>query len=88
MCGDFKKGTKYHHRCITKKIVLVCKHNRQRSMVSQNELNIVVTHTHTHIYIYIYIRSPMGVEHFGEGIVGHRSHNVKLFERIEHSGSR
>ena len=23
------------------------------------------------------IRSPMGVEHSGEGIFGHRSHNVK-----------
>ena len=29
----------------------------------------------------------MGVEHSGEGIVGCRSHNAKLFERIEHSGS-
>ena len=35
-----------------------------------------------------YIRSPMGVEHSGEGIFGRRSHNAKLFERIEHSGSR
>ena len=32
--------------------------------------------------------SPMGVEHSGEGIVGCRSHNAKLFKRIEHSGSR
>ena len=30
----------------------------------------------------------MGVEHSGEGILGRRSHNAKLFERIEHSGSR
>ena len=30
----------------------------------------------------------MGVEHSGEGIVGRCSHNAKLFERIEHSGSR
>ena len=30
----------------------------------------------------------MGVEHSGEGIVGRRSRNEKLFERIEHSGSR
>ena len=37
---------------------------------------------------YIYIRSLMEVEHSGEGIVGHRSHNAKLFERIEHSNSR
>ena len=29
----------------------------------------------------------MGVEHSGEEIVGRRSHNAKLFERIEHSGS-
>ena len=28
----------------------------------------------------------MGVEHSGEGIFGRRSHNAKLFERIEHSG--
>ena len=34
------------------------------------------------------IRSPMGVEHSGKVIVGRRSHNAKLFERIEHSGSR
>ena len=34
------------------------------------------------------IRSPMGVEHSGEGIDGCRSHNAKLFERIEHSGIR
>ena len=26
--------------------------------------------------------------HSGEDIVGRRSHNAKLFERIEHSGSR
>ena len=30
----------------------------------------------------------MGVEHSGEGIFGRHSHNVKLFKRIEHSGSR
>ena len=30
----------------------------------------------------------MGVEHSGEGIFGRRSHNAKLFKRIEHSGSR
>ena len=30
----------------------------------------------------------MGVEDSGEGIFGHRSHNAKLFERIEPSGSR
>ena len=30
----------------------------------------------------------MGVEHSGRGIFGCRSHNAKLFERIEHSGSR
>ena len=30
----------------------------------------------------------MGIEHSGKGIVGRRSHNAKLFERIEHSGSR
>ena len=30
----------------------------------------------------------MGVEHSGEGIVGRRLHNAKLFEIIEHSGSR
>ena len=30
----------------------------------------------------------MRVEHSGEGIVGRRSHNAKLFEKIEHSGSR
>ena len=29
----------------------------------------------------------MGVEHSGEGIFGRRSHNVKLFERIELSGT-
>ena len=40
------------------------------------------------IYLYIYVGSPMGVEHSGEGIVGRRLHNAKLFERIEHSGSR
>ena len=32
--------------------------------------------------------SLSGVEHSGEGIFGRRSHNAKLFERIEHSGSR
>ena len=26
----------------------------------------------------------MGVEHSGEGIYGCRSHNAKIFERIEH----
>ena len=31
---------------------------------------------------------PMGVEHSGKGIFGRLSHNAKLFERIEHSGSR
>ena len=30
----------------------------------------------------------MEVEHSGEGIVGRRSHNEKLFERIEYSVSR
>ena len=30
----------------------------------------------------------MGVEHSGEGIYGCHSHNAKLFERIEQSGSR
>ena len=35
-----------------------------------------------------YIRSPMAVEHSGEGIVGRCSHNAKLFERIEFSVSR
>ena len=30
----------------------------------------------------------VGAEHSGEGIFGSRSHNAKLFERIEHSGSR
>ena len=30
----------------------------------------------------------MGVELSGEGIAGHCSRNAKLFERIEHSGSR
>ena len=36
------------------------------------------------------LTGPIGVEHSGEGIVGRRprSHNAKLFERIEHSGSR
>ena len=33
-------------------------------------------------------RSPRGGEHSGEGIFGRRSRNAKLFERIEHSGSR
>ena len=37
-----------------------------------------------YIHIYIYI----GVVHSGEGIFCCRSHNAKLFERIEHSGSR
>ena len=32
-----------------------------------------------------YIRSPLGVEHSGEGIYGCRSHNGKLFEQIEYS---
>ena len=41
-----------------------------------------------YIYIYIYIRSPMGVEHPGQRIFGCRSHNAKLFKRIEHSGIR
>ena len=42
-----------------------------------------------YIYIYIYslsvddnIRSPIGVEHSGEGVVGRRSHNAKLFEYL------
>ena len=30
----------------------------------------------------------MGVEYSGEGIYGCRSHNAKLFERIEHSSIR
>ena len=30
----------------------------------------------------------MGFEHSGEGIYGCRSHNLKLFERIEHSSIR
>ena len=30
----------------------------------------------------------MRVEHSGEGIFGSRTHNAKLFERIEHSGIR
>ena len=30
----------------------------------------------------------MGVERSGEGIFGRRSHNAKLFERIEHYGIR
>ena len=30
----------------------------------------------------------MGVEHSDEGIFGRRSHNAKLFERIEQSHSR
>ena len=48
------------------------------------------THTEKHIYLYIFIfiRPPMAVEHSGEGIYGCRSHNAKLFERIEHSGIR
>ena len=34
------------------------------------------------------LKLSMGDEHSGEGIFGRRSHNPKLFERIEHSGSR
>ena len=34
------------------------------------------------------IGSPMGIELSGEGTVGRRYRNAKLFERIEHSGSR
>ena len=34
------------------------------------------------------IRSPVGVELSDEGIAGRRYRNAKLFERIEHSGSR
>ena len=49
---------------------------------------IKLAQKYIYIYIYIYIRSPMGVEHSGEGIFGRCSHNAKLFERIEHSGSR
>ena len=30
----------------------------------------------------------MGVEHIGEGIFDYRTHNAKLFERIEDSGIR
>ena len=30
----------------------------------------------------------MRVEHSGEEIFGRSSHNAKLFEKIEHSGSR
>ena len=30
----------------------------------------------------------LGVEHSGEGVFGCRSHDAKLFERIEHSGIR
>ena len=30
----------------------------------------------------------MGVEDGDKGIIGRRSHNAKLFVRIEHSGSR
>ena len=30
----------------------------------------------------------MWFEHSGEGIFGRHSHNAKLFERTEHSGSR
>ena len=32
--------------------------------------------------------SYMGIEHSGEGIYNCRSHNTKLFERIEHFGIR
>ena len=35
-----------------------------------------------------YIRSPMGIEHSGEGINGYHSHNAKLFEWIGHSSIR
>ena len=31
---------------------------------------------------------PQGIEHSGKGIFGRRSHNAKLFERIEYPGSR
>ena len=33
-------------------------------------------------------RPPMRVEHIGEVIYGCRSHNAKVFQRIEHSGIR
>ena len=36
--------------------------------------------------MYEYLFHP--TEHTDEGIFGRRSHNAKLFERIEHSGSR
>ena len=36
----------------------------------------------------LHICSPMGVELSGEGIAGRRYRNAKLFEKIEHSGSR
>ena len=44
-------------------------------------------HIYTYIYIYIYA-PPWGVELSGEGIAGRRQRNAKLFERIDHSGSR
>ena len=55
----------------------------------------IYIYMYIYIYIYIYI-CPLciyiyingGVEHSGEGIVGRRLRNAKLFERIEHSGSR
>ena len=40
------------------------------------------------MFYFTLIRSPMGVEHSGEGIFSRRPHNAKLFERIEHSGGR
>ena len=45
---------------------------------------------HAHVEAHIHpLPSPAmggGVEHSDEGIYGYRSHNAKLFERIEHSG--
>ena len=65
-------------------------------------LIIVCVSIYLYIYIYIYIYNPTclatlkssdrtkqsEVEHSGDGIFGRHSHNAKLFERIEHSGSR
>ena len=52
------------------------------SRVKKSIGQMIIIHKHK------FIRSPMGVEHSGEGIYGRRSHNAKLFERIEHSGIR
>ena len=53
-----------------------------------NHFLVISTITYTYIFTMCVCVCDSDNEQSGDGIYGCRSHNAKLFERIEHSGIR